>query len=162
EARAAVIAALGGFPCVIDNLGRLADLVQAGAAPAAELILLPDGGELEPGRVAPVLRAIRRVGRLRPCLVPAARNGIVSARIRVRAARARLLIARVLSRQPIRPSVIDEIIGRLRAITARVEAGEITAAELRLRTALAPEVFRERCHAVVAAERELQEVKRIL
>ena len=79
-----MIGALSAFPCVIDNLGRLADLVASGAAPAAALILLPDGGELEAGRVAPVLRAIARARRLRSCLVPAARKGVVSARGRNR------------------------------------------------------------------------------
>jgi RNA polymerase sigma factor (sigma-70 family) len=162
EARAALLGALAAFPCVIDNLGRLADLVQSGAAPAAELILLPDGGELEPGRVAPVLRAIARARRLRSCLVPAARKGVVSARLRERELRARTLIARALRRQPIRPSVIDELVTRLRALHESADLGTISPAEVRTRTALTLEVFRARYGSVVAAERDLQEVKRVL
>jgi len=162
EARAALVGALAAFPCVIDNLGRLADLVRSAAAPAAELILLPDGGELEPGRVAPVLRAIERARRLRSCLVPTARKGVVSARLRERELRARLLIARALRRQPIRPSVIDEIVAKLRAMNDAAEHGVLSLPDVRKRTALTLDVFRERYRAVVSAERDLQEVKRIL
>jgi RNA polymerase primary sigma factor len=162
EARRALIAALAGFPCVIDTLGRLADRVKAGIAPAAELILLPAGGELEPGRVAPVLRAIDRARRLRMCLVPTARKGKVGARARQREERARALIARALSRQPLRPALIDEILAKLHRIAEQSDRGELSAAEVQERTGLPLDLFRERFRAVVAAERELQEVKRML
>ena len=39
----------------------LADKVRSGEAPAAELILLPDGGELQPAEVSPVLDALAEV-----------------------------------------------------------------------------------------------------
>jgi RNA polymerase sigma factor (sigma-70 family) len=162
DARASMIGALAAFPCVIDNLGRLADRVASGAAPAAALILLPDGGELEAGRVAPVLRAIARARRLRSCLVPAARKGVVSARGRDRELRARMLIARALRHQPVRASVIDEIVAKLRAMNDAIESGQLSPAEVRKRTALPLDVFRGRHRALVAAERDLQEVKRVL
>ena len=157
-ARHALVGALSGFPCVIDNLGRLADLVKAGRAPAAELILLPDGGELLPGRVAPVVRAIERAQRLRSCLVP--QKG--RTRARAREERARVLIARVLGRQPIRPSVFDEIVGRLHDIAKQIEAGELRAVEARQRTALPVDVLLARHRAVTDAEHRLQEVKRVM
>ena len=159
-ARHALVGALSGFPCVIDNLGRLADLVKGGRAPAAELILLPDGGELLPGRVAPVVRAIGRAVRLRSCLTP--QKGRTTARVRAREERARALIARVLGRQPIRPSVFDEIVGRLHDIAKRIETGELRAVEARQRTALPVDVFLTRHRAVVDAEHRLQEVKRVM
>jgi len=162
EARASLIGALTAFPCVVDNLGGLADLVASGAAPAAQLILLPDGGELEPGRVAPVLRAIARARRLRSCLVPAARKGVVSARGRDRELRARMLIARALRHQPIRASVIDEIVAKLRKMNEAIDSGQLSPVEVRKRTALPLDVFRERYRAVLAAERDLLEVKRVL
>jgi RNA polymerase sigma factor (sigma-70 family) len=162
EARAALLGTLAAFPCVIDNLVRLADLVQSGAAPAAELILLPDGGELEPGRVAPVLRAIARARSLRGCLVPSSNKRAASARRRNRELRARTLIARALRRQPIRPSVIDEIVAKLRALNRAADSGESTPADVRTRTGLTLEVFRGRYRAVVAAERDRREVEQIL
>jgi RNA polymerase primary sigma factor len=156
-----LIGALSGFPCVIDNLGHLADLVKSGRAPAAELILLPDGGELEAGRVAPVIRAVERAQRLRGCLSPPAKAKI-SARQRKREERARTLMARALARQPLRPSVLDEIIVRLHRLAHQVEERAIAAVELQQRTGLTAEVFLERFRALIDAERELQDVKRIL
>jgi len=162
RARRGMIAALSAFPCVIDNLGRLADLVNAGRAPAAELILLPDGGELEPGRVAPVVRAIERARRLRTCLTPQPRTGKGSAKGRERERRALTLVARALSRQPFRPSVLDEIAAKLHRLAEAIDAGEAAALEVKTRTALPVEVFLERFRAVVDAEHELQDVKRVL
>jgi RNA polymerase primary sigma factor len=162
ESRRALVAALSGFPCVIDNLGCLADLVKAGRAPAAELILLPDGGELEPGRVAPVIRAIERAQRLRSCLTPTPRKGKSSAPACVREERAMALIARALGRQPIRPSVLDEIVLKLHRIAEKIDAGELAAMEVKTRTALPVEVFLSRFRAVVDGEHQLQDVKRVL
>jgi len=161
-ARGELMGAVSAFPCVIDNLGRLADLVASGAAPAATLMLLPDGGEMEAGRVAPVLRAIARARRLRSCLVPASRKGVVAAKARDRERRARELLARQLRRQPIRPSVIDEILAKLHRLNQQLEAGEMGAADVRKRTALSLETFRERVAAVAAAERQLHDAKQVL
>lgn len=75
--RADLAAALSGLPSAIHTLTALASLVESGQAPAAELVLLPDGGELDARRVAPVLRAIRRADRLRAwsCLSTVPRAG---------------------------------------------------------------------------------------
>jgi RNA polymerase sigma factor (sigma-70 family) len=162
DSRRTLVAALSGFPCVIDNLAQLADLVTAGRAPAAELILLPDGGELEAGRVAPVIRAIERARRLRSCLTPTPRKGRGSARALAREERARALIARVLSRQPIRPSVLDEIVRRLHRVAEQIDGGEMGAVEVKARTALPVEVFLSRFRALVDAEHRLQDVQKVL
>ena len=163
-ARASLLGALAMMPCVVDNLGRLADRVKSREAPAAELILLPDGGELAPGRVAPVLHAIERARRLRPCLLGPrkTRTGRAQGHSRDRELRARTLIARTISRLPIRPSVVDEIVAKLRCLSDDKDCGGLTAADLRMRTALPADVFHERLLAVMAADRELQDVKRIL
>jgi RNA polymerase primary sigma factor len=161
-ARRNLIAALSGFPCVIDNLARLADLIRADRLPAAGLILLPDGGELLPGRLAPVFRAIDRARRLRSCLTPAPRKRTASAAARERERRARELIARTLERQPIRPSVLDEIVAKVHKLARQLESAEIAAAEVKTRTGLPASVFLDRFRALVEAERELQDVKRVL
>jgi RNA polymerase sigma factor (sigma-70 family) len=159
-ARAELIGSLTGFPCVIDCLGRLAGLVESGEASAATLILLPDGGELEAGRVAPVLRGIRRAKRLRPCLASAGRTRAAGGRDRE--ARARTLLARTLSRQPLRPAVIDEMVAKLHRLEEEVAAGQAAPADVKKRTALPADVFHERLRQVARAERELQEAKQIL
>src|SRR5207248_9191695 len=107
----------------------------------------------EPGRVTPVLRAIARARRLRGCLVPSARRGAAGARERDRELRARTLIARALRHQPIRPSVVDEIIARLRTMGDCVDIGTLSPTDIRKRSALSVDVFRQRYRAVAAAER---------
>jgi len=160
-ARRQLIAALSGFPCVVDNLARLSELVKSGRAPAAELILLPDGGELAPGRVAPVLRAIDRARRFRACLAPAVKKQRGAARARDRRQRGLRLIARALAPQPIRPAVLDEIVAKLHRVEEQIGAGHLAAAEVKMRTGLPVDLFLERFRAVAAAERELQDVKRV-
>src|SRR5438132_984280 len=93
-----------------DSLVALAGCVREGKSPAAELILLPDGGELQSDRVAPVLHAFARIDRLR-------RMGMCP--------RIQRPIAWILARQPIRPSVVDEIV-------EKVDDPQVRAAEARL------------------------------
>jgi RNA polymerase sigma factor (sigma-70 family) len=161
-ARGAVIAAMSLFPCVIDTLARLAARVRAGRAPAAELVLLPDGGELQAGRVEPVLRAIARASRLRSCLKPPREQCAPGTRGAVRRAHAEELISRVLAHQPIRPSVIDEIADELKSLAARADQDGPDAAEVERRVHLPYDVFRERYGRVKAAERELREAQQVL
>src|SRR5690606_19231281 len=60
-ARGRLQASLGMMPCALKALISLADDVRKGKAPAAELILLPDGGELEKSNIAPTLAAFARI-----------------------------------------------------------------------------------------------------
>ena len=109
-ARSELQASLAAIPDALQSLAALAGCVRDGKSPAAELILLPDGGELQSDRVAPVLRAFARIDRL-------CRMGI--------RARTQRSIARILARQPIRPSVVDEIV-------EKVDDPQVCAAEARL------------------------------
>ena len=110
EARSELQASLAAVPDVLDSLIALADCVREGKSPAAELILLPDGGELQADRVAPVLHAFARIDRLR-------RMGVCP--------RVQRLIARILAKQPVRPSMIDEIV-------QKIDDPQVRAAEARL------------------------------
>jgi RNA polymerase sigma factor (sigma-70 family) len=161
KARADLVAALSGLPCAIHTLSELAARVRAGDAPAAELVLLPDGGELDQSRVEPVLRAIARADRLRvwSCLSPASGAGTPDERTMQRAIKAQLLIARSLARQPIRPSLVDEILRRLRE--TRVPPASDTQARLDFerRTGLPVKVFEERLAHVNQADAVLQDAK---
>ena len=109
-ARSDVQASLAAVPDALQSLVALAGCVREGKSPAAELILLPDGGELQSDRVAPVLHAFARIDRLR-------RMGMCP--------RIQRPIAWILARQPIRPSVVDEIV-------EKVDDPQIRAAEARL------------------------------
>jgi RNA polymerase primary sigma factor len=121
-ARANLLGALAEIPCAVQSLAGLAALVRNGQAPAAELILLPDGGELQPDRVAPVLRALGRVARVDRCRqrwLERMAEGDEDAGQQV--ARATKLVAMTLSAQPIRPSVVDELLEKLRRLHSQLE-----------------------------------------
>src|SRR6478735_8498644 len=61
DARGAVQGALAPMPCAVKTLASLADHVRKGSAPAAELILLPDGGELKQENIDSILASFDRI-----------------------------------------------------------------------------------------------------
>jgi hypothetical protein len=54
---------LGDIPSAAQTLVALADRIRTKGDPAAELILLPEGGELKEEHVTPVLKAFARIKR---------------------------------------------------------------------------------------------------
>jgi RNA polymerase sigma factor (sigma-70 family) len=114
DARLRLQASLASIPDALDGLIALADLVRDGLAPAAELILLPDGGELQLHRVDPVLRAFERIKKVR------------HAADRYRAEK---VIAKLLCGLPIRPAIIDEIVGKLDDPRVRDAEAQLTEAK---------------------------------
>jgi RNA polymerase primary sigma factor len=120
-ARAELQATLGTIPCAVTTLLSLADEVKRGSAPAAELILLPDGGELKKENVTPVLAALARVRqaqqRIEECRRRCEdRRSTMSSRAGYRKAidEAYQVIGDALRNLPLRPSLLDEVTGELR------------------------------------------------
>ena len=60
-----LVAAMADIPGAVQTLIALADRIRTKGDPAAELILLPEGGELKPEHIEPVLRAFNRIKRRR-------------------------------------------------------------------------------------------------
>jgi RNA polymerase sigma factor (sigma-70 family) len=143
DARRSIMSALARIPGAVASLAELAAVVRDGRGPAAELILLPDGGELKSEVVAPVLRTLARVGRLVSCArssidVPPQRRARIEERL-----------GRTVAKLPIRPSVIDAIVaelGRVRDVEAQ--------------TGLDAETFRRRYESIKSCEAELHDAKR--
>ena len=157
-ARANLLATLSLIPCAVQSLVGLSELVRADRAPAAELILLPAGGELEPERIAPVLRAFTRAARLDRCRTEwrhRAWEGDEDAAERV--GRATKMIALTLGRQPIRPSVVDELVEKLRSLDARL--GEAKRRDTR---AAAEQTRRQVSKQVGIPSREFRDAFRVL
>jgi RNA polymerase primary sigma factor len=168
-ARADLQAALAAVPCAICCLIRLANRVRDGEAPAAELILLPEGGELEPARVMPVLNAFDRIERLDDY-----RNRLQ--KLTCDAADARHekavdLIARVLRDQPIRPSVTDKLVARLGELHAQLEDARASgerkrrqeaAGEVERHVGMPAAEFMEAYARLRRADEELRDAKRLL
>ncbi|HZT77441.1 MAG TPA: sigma-70 family RNA polymerase sigma factor [Vicinamibacterales bacterium] len=98
-ARRDLLCELAAIPEALRTIGALADQIARGDAPAAELILLPEGGELQPHHIEPVLQALARVRRLR----------------------SEESIRRAIGDLPIRPSVVDEIVAELRGVAQEFE-----------------------------------------
>jgi RNA polymerase sigma factor (sigma-70 family) len=127
-ARGDLLAEIGTIPSALQTLVALAEGVKRGSVPAAELILLPDGGELKPERIEPVIKAFVRIRRLQRVISDSRRRcedrrstTATRARFRQEIARAYERIGSVLRDLPIRPAVIDDIVTELRHIDQEFE-----------------------------------------
>jgi RNA polymerase primary sigma factor len=174
-ARGDLLGELVAIPAARQTLLSLADTVRRGNAPAAELILLPDGGELLAGKVDPVLRAFARLRRqeraLDTCYAGLEdRRSTPSSRARIRTEIKRIETAmRATVRElPIRPALIDDVVAELRrlnwqfALLERAAPGpqhEEKVRQLEARSGLAARTFRQRCAHVLEREQALLHAK---
>lgn len=128
RAQGELLAALGAIPCALETFLSLAESVRRGT-PAAELILLPEGGELKPEKVQPVLQAFRRVRRLQQRVDELRRQGedrrssaATRAKVKNEIERAQEQVGLILRDLPIRPSVIDSVVAELRHMGVSFDA----------------------------------------
>jgi RNA polymerase primary sigma factor len=177
-AREKVLRSLAEIPGARATLRALADQVRRKTAPAAELILLPDGGELAPRHINPVLEAFSEIDRLehrldllrRRC-VDALPSSDARSRLRQQIDRTSSRIVELLSDLPIRPSVIDDVVGELNAVEQQLrvidhlpERSDRAAARARIRetVGLPPRMFLRYFQRVREREAELLDTKRDL
>jgi RNA polymerase primary sigma factor len=123
DARGDLQGMLGTIPCALNTLLALAGEVKKGTAPAAELILLPDGGELKQENVTSVLAAFARMRhaqkRVADCRQKCEdRRSTASTRANyIRAMReANQTIEDEMRTLPLRPSLVEQIVRELREI----------------------------------------------
>jgi RNA polymerase primary sigma factor len=163
------------IPSARRTLFSLADTVRNHAVLAAELILLPDGGELNPEKIAPVLRAFARVRRLereidrhRERIRNHRSTAASRARIRQEIELLERRIGAAVCELPIRPSVVDEIVAELRHVdqefeeAERMDPGPARTDKLRAlerRAGLPRQAFRQRCARVVEKAQALLDAK---
>ena len=177
RARGELQATLGQIPCAVRTILALADQVKKKAAPAAELILLPDGGELKPEKIIPVLKALDKVRQARERVDEWVRRcedkrSTASSRAGYRAeiARADESISAILRDLPLRPSLVEDITDKLREVNRqfdeleRVPRAERTAARhaLEKRTGLPRRRFCEVAAQAREHEDRIREAKRDL
>jgi RNA polymerase primary sigma factor len=171
-----VLAALADVPAALQTLTSLAERVRKGE-PAAELILLPEGGELNADHVKPVLQAFARVRRLLS-QADALRAEIEKPRVGAKKraelegqlARTRTRIGTELAALPIRPSLIDEIVVEMRRIEHRFrELDELPRAAraepcrgLEARAGVSRAEFRKRFQRIEALDDTVRDAKREL
>jgi len=177
-ARGDLLAAMAAIPAARSTLLSLADAVSREEVPAAELILLPDGGELKPEKIDPVLRALARVRRLERQADERRRrsqDGRSTAASRARCSKdiERLdeAMGAVLRDLPIRPAVVDNIVSELRPLDTQFESIGRTAASaertrtlraLEARTGISHRSFHQRLARVREKQQALDEAKRQL
>ena len=175
SARADLLAELALTPAARSTFLSMADAVRAQTAPAAELILLPDGGELKPERVEPVLSAMARVRRLErqieDCIDRLAdgRSTVASrASLRAKIASLQDAVATTMRDLPIRPSLVDEVVAEIRTLDQQFEAYERMPAgaarnnerqTLEARAGMACRRFRDQAARVLAKEQAVLEAK---
>ena len=128
RARGELQATLGLIPCAVRTILSLADEVKKGA-PAAELILLQDGGELKTENVAPVLKALEKVRAARKRVDDWQRRcedkrstAASRAGYRAEMAHADELISSIFRELPLRPSLVEDITTKLREVNAQFDA----------------------------------------
>ncbi len=174
-ARGDLLGELAEVPAARHTLLSLADAVHRQAVPAAELILLPDGGELKPERIDPVLRAFARVRRLERQLEVyqeriANRRSTAASRARVGKdiERVRESMRAALRGLPIRPSVVDDVVAELGRLDQHFEHAEKMAIgperaakvrALQVRAGLVRRTFRKRLARIREKEQALLEAK---
>jgi RNA polymerase primary sigma factor len=176
KARGELQAALGMIPCAVRTLLALADQVKKGA-PAAELILLPDGGELKQDHISPILKSFDRIRHARHKIDELMRKcedkrSTVASRAAYRKEMeaADQLIAGLLRDMPLRPSLVEDITNRLHEKIAEFDKVENlprparTAARQALeeRTGMPRRRFCEIAERVWQQEEKIREAKREL
>ena len=172
QRRADLLTALAALPCALSTIASLAEHVRKGLAPAAELVLMPDGGELTPDKAAPTLEAFRRMRRLERCIARWRRSEAHDRATReMHVARAQEKIAASLRELPIRPALIEEVRSELQRTATRLAQLEAAPSspdrdaalrEFEERIGIPAAEFRRGVTAVEEAEAALVEAKREL
>jgi RNA polymerase primary sigma factor len=172
-----LVAALAAIPAAVQTLAALADRIRAKGDPAAELILLPEGGELRHDHVAPVLRVFARIKRRQHEIeeigarLAQPHGGLRTGRdLEARRGVLQKGLATDLAAQPIRPSLIDDIVAELRTLDRQFRDAEQRPRAERLeacraleaRAGLSRAEFHRRFARVEAAEDTVREAKREL
>jgi RNA polymerase primary sigma factor len=176
-ARAGVLGTMAVIPGAFDTFAGLAANVRRGSAPAAELILLPDGGELTSSVIGPTLRAFERMRRLERSIADG-RGELKRTRGRRRREerleeidQAEAKLSAALGELHIRPALIDEVraevekLGKTLDHLDRMKDGpqqHEARLDLERRTGLDADLFRERLARMRARDRELEDARRDL
>jgi RNA polymerase primary sigma factor len=179
QARGQLLATLGTIPGARRTFLALADDIRANKAPAAELILLPDGGELKPDKVEPVMKAMTRIRRLEREIVDLRER--CADRRSTSATRAQYIrgiaqteeeIGKLLGTLPIRPSVVDDVVVQLAQIehefraherdTSRTPEHKQALEALEARAGMPRRTFHKRFEDVRENEERMLDAKRLL
>jgi len=139
--------ALAGIPLAVRALLDVTDKLRHGDIPADDVIVLPEGGEPQPGEMRRIQLAFARIRRLQSkigVLEQGRRDKRRSARSRANLTKAvadyRAAIQKIVADLPLKPALIDDLVRDIRrncerlsllTIQARAESGAVGLRELR-------------------------------
>ena len=112
---------LAGIPMAVEALLEVGDKLRRGEMPADDVIVLPEGGELEAKAIRPVVLAFERIRRLarkiatlETSLAARRRSAAYRKSTTTTIAAARQTIQEVVAEMPLKPALIDELVTQVR------------------------------------------------
>jgi RNA polymerase primary sigma factor len=121
--------ALAGIPLAVRALLDVGDRLRKGDIAADDVIVLPEGGELEAKEIRPVLLAFgrvrrleRKIARLEESLRDRRRSATGRAAVQRQIAGARAGIQKIVADMPLKPALIDDLVSKVRRLCQRLDA----------------------------------------
>jgi RNA polymerase primary sigma factor len=120
---------LAGIPMAVRALLDVGDRLRHNDIAADDVIVLPEGGELEAKEIRPVLLAFgrirrleRRIARLEESLGDKRRSATGRANVQKQIATHRGGIQKTVADMPLKPALIDDLVGKVRRLCQRIDA----------------------------------------
>ena len=121
--------ALAGIPFAVRALLDVGDRLRRNDIAADDVIVLPEGGELEAKEIRPVLLAFgrirrleRKIARLEESLDDRRRSAAGRANVQRQIQACREGIQKIVADMPLKPALIDDLVGRVRRLCQRIDA----------------------------------------
>jgi RNA polymerase primary sigma factor len=121
--------ALAGIPLAVRELLTISEKLRTSEMSADDVIVLPEGGELEDKEIRPVLLAFarirrfdRKIARLQETAADRRRSATSRARTQEAVAHQRESIQKVVAEMPLKPSLVDDIVARVRKLCERINS----------------------------------------
>jgi len=118
---------LAGIPVAVETLLEVGDKLRHGDIPADDVIVLAEGGELEPKAVRPVLLAFerirrheRKITRLLASLAAKRRSATYRKMTATAIANSRQAIQKTVADMPLKPALIDDLVTQVRRRWERI------------------------------------------
>jgi RNA polymerase primary sigma factor len=119
--------ALAGIPMAVQALLDVGDRLRRAEVAAEDVIVLPEGGELDAGEIKKILHAFSRVRRLqreierlREAMTDKRRSAATRGNYQGWMTANREAIQKVVAEMPLKPVLVDEIVGRVRRHCRRI------------------------------------------
>jgi RNA polymerase primary sigma factor len=119
---------LSGIPFAVRALLEVGDRLRHSDIAADDVIVLPEGGELEAKEIRPVLLAFgrirrleRKISRLDESLDDKRRSATGRANVQRQIQSCREGIQKIVAEMPLKPALIDDLVGKVRRLCQRID-----------------------------------------